>query len=437
MKRLSFYTLTVLATLGLLGILWQFRLEILMFLLSLAVAAAFRQPVEYLIARGWRRGFAIAVAYISVAGLAVLLLAAANGPLLEQFERATNNLAHGYERIKATWPTSHSIFQQTIAERLPPPEELYAVMAGQQSTQLWTALAGATTNLVQFVTRLVIILVLSIYWSADNLRFEQLLLSFAPVLQRARIRQAWEAIEYELGGYIRREVAQAVLAGVMLYAGFRLIGLPYPAILALVGAAAWLIPWIGPLITLVPVILAGLTIGLGTTALAIGWVLVTLLFMRRYAAPLFFQGKEYSSVLMILMALILAEAFGLLGLILAPLAAAAIQIAFNELNLLSKSEKRWPNVSQPASPVSGDVHTDRIPAADKVGRDVRRSVSAEYDAAQQMVEAWDLEILDARLGEIHAIANEENAQLTPELANLLQRLDVLAANARLYLENSE
>jgi hypothetical protein len=165
--------------------------------------------------------------------------------------------------------------------------------------------------------------------------------------------------------------------------------------------------------------------------------LVTLLLMRRYAAPLFFQGKEYSSVLMILMALILAEAFGLIGLILAPLAAAAIQIAFNELNLLSKSEKRWPNVSLPVSPVSGDVHSDRIPAAEKIGRVVRRSESTEHDALQQMVEAWDLEILDARLGEIHAIAKEENARLTPELANLLQRLDVLAANTRLYLENSE
>ena len=76
-------------------------------------------------------------------------------------------------------------------------------------------------------------IILSLYWSADQMRFERLALSVFPKKHHQRIRQIWRSVETGVGAYVRSEVIQSVLAGIILGTGYGLMGVPYPTILAI------------------------------------------------------------------------------------------------------------------------------------------------------------------------------------------------------------
>src|SRR6185369_9351425 len=101
-------------------------------------------------------------------------------------------------------------------------------------------------------------LILSVYWSTNQVHFERLWLSLLPAEQRKLARNVWRTIELELGAYIRSEIIQSFLAGFLLTIGYWMLGCPYPALLGVFGAIAWLIPLVGAPLAMVLPLLVGL-----------------------------------------------------------------------------------------------------------------------------------------------------------------------------------
>ncbi len=328
MRQIAWYTALVLATLTGLLIAWQFREALLLFALSLAIAAAFRPLIDFFTGRRLPRGVALLLAYLIILGLMAAILALIGGPLLRDIEQATNELIASYERLLASWSVSGLAYQQTLASQLPAAQELFGSLVNEEGFQ---GLMGITSNLLGFFGSLGSILILSLYWSADSVHFERLLLSLIPVEKRPTARRIWRGIDKGLGAYIRSEFIQSVLAGLLLWVGYALIGLDYPVLLAFIGSLAWLIPWFGAVIAVVPALLVGLSSGFLTGILAAAYAMLVLGVMEFVIEPRIFRRKSYSSVILVLVVLALAQAYGLLGLILAPLVSAGLQIVFKYL----------------------------------------------------------------------------------------------------------
>ena len=147
MRRIGWYASIILLTITGLIILWQFRQALLLFVLSLAIAAAFRPLIEAFIQRGLPRNLSLLLAYLIILGLTIGVLWLVSGPLIRDIEQATNHFATSYERILASWPESGVPFQRMLASQLPPPDELFGGVADEQSLQ---GLMGVTTDLVSF-----------------------------------------------------------------------------------------------------------------------------------------------------------------------------------------------------------------------------------------------------------------------------------------------
>ncbi len=84
MKRLAVNTATVLATLTGLLFLWEVRDAVLLFLLSLGVAASLRPVVRFLARRRLPQWLAIVIAYLLALSIPAVLLLAAGQPLVDQ-----------------------------------------------------------------------------------------------------------------------------------------------------------------------------------------------------------------------------------------------------------------------------------------------------------------------------------------------------------------
>jgi putative permease len=390
MKRLAWFTLIILATLTAAILFWEFRVAVVLFSLSLVVAAAVRPLVDRFAARGLPRGLALLFTYALCVGGVIALVLILSGPLLANLQQLTRDLTSGYEQIKAQWPYG-SPLQQSLARQLPATSDLSKAITGPQGGAVLQTVLGLTLGSFDLLGQLMIVVVLSMYWSADQEHFKRLWLSLLPFEARARAREVWQNIETGFGAYLRSQVIQSVLAIILLGLGYQVLGLQYPVALALIGAIGWLIPWAGVLLAVIPAVLVGLSIGPVSGLLAAALTIGVLSFLEFVVEPRLFKRERFSSLLAVIVLLVLADQYGFIGILAAPPLAAAIQIFAGQLIRSTTRAMTTP----PANPI---------------------------DLTQP------LSVLQARLTSVQAriAAQTESA---PELINLVDRLKQLIEQA--------
>jgi len=387
MKRLAAGTATCLATLLGVWLLWQFRSVLLLFVLSLALTATLRPLVDQQ-ERAWH--WPRPVCLLAVYGVSLLAMIgigmAVAGPLLDNVRQAADKFVLGYDLRWASWPNG-TPFQQSLAGWLPPPQELYAAITGARGVAIEQSLLGVTASLVDLVSRLSIVVVMSIYWGMDQARFERLWLSLLPAGRRGRAVEIWRAIEAGLGAYLRSELIQSLLAGVLLGLGYRLLQLPYPVLIGTFSAVVWLVPWLGAALGLGLVILAGLAASPWITLAACVYTVLVFALLEFGVEPRLYNRRQFSSLLVMVLVVALWNVAGLAGLLAAPPLAAAVQLLVANL------------AAPGAAPAS-------------------QPLEARFAA------------LEGRLASLDAQLGAAPEALAPPVASLVTRLAALVSNAR-------
>jgi predicted PurR-regulated permease PerM len=379
MKRLAWFTLIVLATLTAAVLFWEFRVAVILFILSLAVAAAVRPLVDHIAARGLSRGLALLFTYVLCVGGIIALVMILSGPLLENLQQLTKDLALGYEQLKAQWPYGSSL-QRSLAQQLPSVSELSQALTGPQGGAVVQTVLGITLGSFDLLGQLMIVLVLSMYWSADQEHFKRLWLSLLPFEARARAREVWQNIETGFGAYLRSQVIQSVLAIILLGIGYQLLGLNYPIALALIGAISWLIPWVGVLLVVIPAVVVGLSINPVLGLLAAVFAIGVLVFLEYVVEPRLFNRERFSSLLVVIVLLVLSDQYGFIGILVAPPVAAAIQIFAGQLIRSTTLARATPTPIELAQPIG--VLQARLTA-------VQARLAAQTESAPELINLLD------------------------------------------------
>jgi predicted PurR-regulated permease PerM len=329
-KRVAWDILIITVTLIVLILLWQFRLSIVLFALSLAVSAAFQPLIRRIASLTKSKKFALGIVYSTFIGLFLIFTLLGGQLFLQDLQKAAEDFLIAYNRIITDWPLTGSVFQQNLAEQLPSSNELIQAIISEEGLVILTENGGLGQGFFSLLGYFAITIVLSIYWNADQLRFERISISLFPVEHRPKALHIWRAIESGVGAYLRSELLQSVLAGLILGVGYWLLGIRYPAFLALWVATARLIPWFGVLIAIIPLffMIGNLPI---SGLLAILFTLIVLIFLRTAIAARLLKYKSNNSLLIVLFVIVLAQAFGVIGVLLAPPLATAVQILLQEL----------------------------------------------------------------------------------------------------------
>lgn len=327
MKRLAFYTIIIAATLALLILLWQFRSVVILLILSLVLTAALRPSVDFFAARGMRPGLARALTYLLLIGIVGLGLFLISGPLLEELRVLSNYLVVVYDNTYRAWSAGSGL-QQAITGRLPAPDQLDEIMGGPAGGTALQLLFGVTQNAATIAAGLVIVTALSLYWSADRSHFERLWLSLLPAGRRVQARRIWQKTEGTMGAYMRSEVIQSFLAVVLLVVGYTIIGNDYPILTGLLAGIAWLIPLVGFVFAALISFLFGLASngGLQPAVASLVLTIAVLAFLEFVIEPRLFRRSQFSGVLIIVAIVMMVDAYGLTGFLIAPPLAVAAQV---------------------------------------------------------------------------------------------------------------
>lgn len=326
-KQIAINAFVVFGVLALAFLLWQFQHAVLLFFFSLAIAAATRPYVDSLVRRGVSSSLAIILIYVMFIALMTVIFWAVGSSFLNELQHLADNLALTYDNIWSTWPKGTQ-FQQMIVRQLPPPADLYKSFSPEQQTNTFNNVLGFTMTTANLIGEVFTVLVLSIYWGIDRVHFERLWLSLLPVESRARARDIYRAIDRDFGTYVRSEVLQSIIAGLLIGGGLWAMGVPYPTLLAVFAALAWLIPWLGGVLAVLPVAIIAFSQSMGLGILASLYAIAVLFFLELVIEPRFIRRHQFSSLLSILIIIALIEPFGLLGLLVAPPIAATIELIF-------------------------------------------------------------------------------------------------------------
>ena len=329
-KQLVVFGAAVMTTLLALVVLWQFRIAVVYVLVSLALAATVRPLVK-----GWsRRTFVTRLALIllylvSLGGFSFLIFLVGRF-VIGEIQQLGQTLS-----VQNTWRLppwlEGSSFQQVLVPWLPTPDKLFEAITGEQGQLVLPAVFGFTQGIGGGVSGVLVILFLSVYWSINQVHFERLWLSLLPPGQRKQARDIWRTVEPEIGAYIRSEIVQSILAFILLGLGYWLFGSPYPILLALIGALAWLIPIMGAPLAIILPLLIGLLTSVQLSLFAVLYTLVVLIALQVWVEPRLYKRKWNNPILTLVILLALADAFGLLGILVAPPLSVVCQILWSHL----------------------------------------------------------------------------------------------------------
>ncbi|WP_171051726.1 AI-2E family transporter [Alteribacter natronophilus] len=163
---------------------------------------------------------------------------------------------------------------------------------------------------------------------------------FTPERWRGEGKQLMHDVDESLGNYIRGQILVCIGVGIVSFAGFWLIGLPYASLIATFIAITNIIPYFGPFIGAVPALAVALTVNLQTALLVIGVVLVVQVIEGNILGPLIVGRSLHMHPVLIIFALVVGgELAGVIGLIAAVPLLAVVKVFLIHIRKLIRDRR--------------------------------------------------------------------------------------------------
>ncbi|MGH2770346.1 MAG: AI-2E family transporter [Actinomycetota bacterium] len=324
-------TLVVAATLLGLYLLSRVRSVILLVGIAAFLAVALEPGVTFLQRLVRFRGLAVMMMVILVVLAIGGFVASVVPPITRQAQNLVENLpAYSRQLQDSSTPLGRLEQRFRIRERVE--------SAVEEASSAVTGLGAVFGTVVGAVANLLIVLVLSLYFLINAPRMKREGLRLLPASRRQRGAALVDKIFAKVGGWMQGNILVSVIAGVVSFIALLILGVPYPAALAMWVAITDLIPMVGAMLgALVCVVVAFFT-DVTTGVLTLIFFLIYQQVENYLISPRVMKRTlDVSPVAVILAALIGGSLLGPIGVLLAVPAAASIKVAAQELWLSDRT----------------------------------------------------------------------------------------------------
>jgi predicted PurR-regulated permease PerM len=232
----------------------QARSVIILIVVALFLAIGLSPVVEWLIARGLRRGFAIAIVFFGVIGAFVGFGFAVLPPVIEQSNAFIKELPDYLADLRRNPTIRQFDDDYGVIERA----QNY-VTKGDLGQRMFGGIVGVGRVVLNAVFSAFSLLIMTLYFLAALPSMKRQAYRLVPASRRERVTLLSDEVISRIGGFVSGALSVAFIAGLTSYIFLSIVGMPFALALAVFVAIFDLVPLVGATIAAVVVSLVGFT----------------------------------------------------------------------------------------------------------------------------------------------------------------------------------
>jgi len=275
---------------------------------------------------------AIVVVYVAIAIVVALVLNFFVPPLIADTATFVKAVPALISELHAAINDQHSRFFSS----LPPPVRTYladlpqALVGFVQQYGLSTArqAAGYLLSAVAVIATIIAVPILTAYILLDQENLVRTFLGLFPEKRRPKAKAVLLDLDHVLGGFIRGQLLDAVVVGVLVYVVLLAFHVPYAYLVAVASGVFQIVPYLGAIVAFFPAItLAFVNNGpANAVGVAVAIVVVHQLDGNVIAPRIMREVLGLSPFWIVLSVLVFTELFGIVGTFVAVPAAAMLRV---------------------------------------------------------------------------------------------------------------
>ena len=316
---------------GLVQVLGQLQQVITLLVVSLFLALGLEPVVDWLTNRRVPRGWAITGVFGGVVAVFAGFGASVVPILVDQGTELVGKLPDYLAQLqRADWfvelDQKYDLVGRATAEvekRLGDGQAMAAVFGG---------VLGAGQAVLGGVFSALTVLILTLYFLASMRHLREAGYALVPASRRTRVQLLGDEISKRIGGYVIGQLVVASLNGVCSYVMMLILGIPYPAVLAIAVGLIGLLPLVGATIGAVLVVVVALFVDLQTAVIVLIYYIVYQQVENYLIAPkIMARTVSVPGAVALVAALIGATLMGAIGALIGIPIAAGILLVVQEV----------------------------------------------------------------------------------------------------------
>ncbi|WNS45295.1 AI-2E family transporter [Paenibacillus sp. MMS20-IR301] len=299
-------------------VLSLFRVVIVPLMLAVFFYYLLRPLIDLLAARRLNRSAAILLVYVCIA---ILLLGFSVGvwpSLQNQLMNLVNNMPSIFKSVgeQLTKLEDSQLLSSLIPADMNPAGQLMEYL-----NKGFSLITSSVSELISFVSNFAVVLftfpILLFYMLKEGGKFGDRVIRIFPRSYHEEGAGVVAEIDEAMSGFIVGRVLVNLALGVLMYAGFLMIGLPYALLLTIVAVLMNFIPFIGAILSAVPIFIFGLIESPSTAVWSIVVVLVAQQIQDNVVAPYIFgKSLDIHPLTTIILVLAGGDFGGIIGILL-------------------------------------------------------------------------------------------------------------------------
>jgi predicted PurR-regulated permease PerM len=321
----------LLVSYGLVHVLLELAHVLTFLLLALFLALGLEPLVSQLTRRGLERGWAVLVVMLSLLVAVGLVVWMVVPTFVEQIATLVDETP-GY----LTDVQQNRFFGQLddrfhLAQQVQ--ERAAQGVTAETVTSVLGGVLGAGKALVDGVAATVTVLVLTLYLMVALPSVKAACYKLVPQRRRPRVVFLGEEISRRVGGYVLGQTTVALINGILTWIVLIVLGLPFPAVLAVLAGLLALVPIVGTVIGGVAITLVALSAdGWSTAALALGYYVAYHVVEAYVLAPrIMHRAVDVPPVVTIVAVLAGGALLGVVGALIAIPVAAGLSLIYDQV----------------------------------------------------------------------------------------------------------
>ena len=311
---------------------YQISLIVLVFLLTLLFTIIISGPVDYLEHRGIGRGWGTLIVLGGTALTIYLAGLALADTVVKQAEEFVQSLPFLVSEVQTLLQQFQNASGVNLGLRLAP-ADIFERIRGFLPGDVVAVVADLGGSLANGVSLALVALIATIYLVIAPRPLIQGFVSFFPAEWRPRTREILGKMYHSVQKWFLGQLTSMTIIGVFSAIALSIIGIPFAVLLGLVSGLISFIPFVGPVISVIPPTLLGLT---SDDPLKAFWVVVVYLVIQAIESNLIqpivmSQAVSLHPAVVVFALLIMGTLFGFVGLLLAVPLVAALHVLVLEL----------------------------------------------------------------------------------------------------------